>query len=209
MTSVEGSASPAAPAEPALSQGAGEAALAAAKQVATGARIHIQRDVQPAQDKGTATHVAGTAAEAVPAATPAAATSTAGAAAAAAEEYSLDDFIASLSLEDQTQVLLPPSSSRQAAAAAATELPQALRFAVQQVLDLLEALVTGSRSGRDAGPDGDAAAAQMLQKLKLLWQQLSGPRAGNVSDPVFVFKDGPVTCAAKLGRPLLLEDVNM
>jgi len=136
-----------------------------------------------------------------------AASTQAAAAAGEAQQYSLDDFIASLSLEDQSQVLLPPpagSSCRQSAVL----LPEGLKFVVQQVLNLLEDLVGLYNSSHSTKQTvGDAAAAQMLHKLKVLWEQLS--RSGvNTSDPVFVYKGGPVTRAAKLGCSLLLEDFN-
>ena len=54
----------------------------------------------------------------------------------------------------------------------------------------------------------EATAAQMLSKLEDSWAKLQGASAEN-SDPFFLFKDGPVTQAAKLGQPLFLEDFDM
>lgn len=45
----------------------------------------------------------------------------------------------------------------------------------------------------------------MLYKIKSLWQRLSSP-ALRTADPLFIFRDGPVTRAAKAGSLLLLED---
>jgi hypothetical protein len=45
----------------------------------------------------------------------------------------------------------------------------------------------------------------MLHKIKALWQRLCSP-ALRTSNPLFIFRDGPVTRAAKQGSLLLLED---
>jgi midasin (ATPase involved in ribosome maturation) len=45
----------------------------------------------------------------------------------------------------------------------------------------------------------------MLHKIQSLWQRLCSSSL-RVSDPLFIFRDGPVTRAAKQGSLLLLED---
>ena len=54
----------------------------------------------------------------------------------------------------------------------------------------------------------EGTASQMLQKLEQAWDKLNAAPAEQ-SDLVFVFKDGPVTQAAKLGHPLFLEDFDL
>jgi hypothetical protein len=107
---------------------------------------------------------------------------------------SFDDLVASLSLQQRSQ--LHRQEGRHDHRRPAAAVPAVLVETMQQALDLLEELL----------PNGsDAAARQMLWKIQSLWHQLRNPML-NVSDPLFVFRDGPVSCAAKQGKLLLLED---
>lgn len=72
-------------------------------------------------------------------------------------------------------------------------------------------------------PSPDAEVTTMLQRLRSYWQSIcstiqaaneaallmAGGGAGVLSRPSFLFADGAVTAAAKLGYPLLLEDYDM
>eukprot|EP00775_Hariotina_reticulata_P003371 gene3371-3646_t len=109
---------------------------------------------------------------------------------------SFGEFVAGLSLQQRAQLQSGEGRlgcSLQPVAA----LPVPLVETVQQALDLLEELLLPSGS--------DAAAKQMLWKIQSLWRQLQHPTF-RASDPLFLFRDGPVSTAAKQGQLLLLED---
>ncbi|WIA29986.1 hypothetical protein OEZ86_000084 [Tetradesmus obliquus] len=124
---------------------------------------------------------------------------------------SFDEFLASLSLQQQSGLRNAQSSRRQQLAAAAA-MPDGLKHTMQQIVHLLAVIVaahdsraSGSLSSGSAAAKADTAAHQMLHKIKSLWQRLSSP-ALRTADPLFIFRDGPVTRAAKAGSLLLLED---
>lgn len=54
----------------------------------------------------------------------------------------------------------------------------------------------------------DATLQQMIKKLDSTWLTVSNEHTDR-SKPIFLFQDGPVTKAAKLGQLLLLEDFNL
>jgi hypothetical protein len=144
----------------------------------------------------------------------AAASSEASAASSAAaeqpQEFDLDDFVASLSLQGQAQLHLPEAAAAMRRSSA-LQLPDSLKAAVRQTLDLLDAVVSAYSSAAECSSGGssqpDAASMQLLHKLQSLWQHLNMPGL-NTADPLFLFRDGLVTTAAKLGQPILLEDFN-
>lgn len=120
---------------------------------------------------------------------------------------SFDEFLTNLPLVQQAQLYnnsaAGGSNSHQLCAAAA--LPDTLKHTIQEVLDLLQELAAAHNSGSRSSPKQDIAAQQMLQKITSLWQRLCDPST-RVSDPLFAFRDGPVTQAAKQGSMLFLED---
>jgi len=160
---------------------------------------------------GVDTHAPADPASVVAATEISAAASDSGSAADASEPFDLEAFfVYSLSVQDRAKLEAPATK---AAKSSSLALPERLRAAVRQALGLLEALVaatassssTVSNSGKAA--QGDAASVQLLHKLQSIWQQLDAP-ALNTADPLFLFRDGPVTTAAKQGCVLLLEDFN-
>lgn len=118
-------------------------------------------------------------------------------AAATSDAQVFNEFVASLSLKQKSELLLGPAE--EPAFDSAASLPESLKHAAQQVVDILESTVSSSNSSKDL------ACLQLLQKLKVLWQRLSDP-ATRTSDPLFIFRDGPVTVAAKQGLLLCIED---
>lgn len=103
------------------------------------------------------------------------------------------------------------------------ELPVHLRECCACILTglqrLLQATVASCKtSGRQAQPAGrhahdaasqpDAVLEHMLAVLHKAWEAVSAPGAAS-ADPLFLFRDGPITTAAKLGRTLLLEDLDV
>jgi MoxR-like ATPase len=60
----------------------------------------------------------------------------------------------------------------------------------------------------------DSALEMMLNRIRVVWEgsvkpRVSGGEAAANGNPIFLFRDGPVTEAAKLGRAVLLEDFNL
>lgn len=122
----------------------------------------------------------------------------------ASDAYNFDEFVASLSLQQQSQL----SRSADTRDNALAKLPSALQLAVQDMIDILEDLVAAyshNTSSRAQAAGQDVAVRQMLHKIICLWQQLCSPSTC-VSDPLFLFRDGPVTKAVRRGSMLLLED---
>lgn len=99
----------------------------------------------------------------------------------------------------------PTATSGGAGVNGGSPLPQRLVGVVEAALAALDRLVkrlfTNVRSP-------DATLDNMLSKVRSLWATLSSPDTSR-SDPLFVFKHGPVALAAVLGRTLVLEDFNL
>jgi len=68
--------------------------------------------------------------------------------------------------------------------------------------------VLDSLQSRQHELQSDATASQMLAKVQQFWDKLQAASVEQ-ADLFFLFKDGPVTKAAKLGQPLFLEDFDM
>lgn len=68
--------------------------------------------------------------------------------------------------------------------------------------------VLDSLRSRQHQLQSDATASQMLSKVQQSWDKLQAASVEQ-ADLFFLFKDGPVTKAAKLGQPLFLEDFDM
>jgi hypothetical protein len=132
------------------------------------------------------------------------------AAAGQPQEFDLDDFVASLSLHSQAHLQRPEAAAAMCRSSA-LQLPESLKNAIRQTLDILDTIVSAHRSAAECNSgvrtQPDAASMQLLHKLQSLWQHLCMPGL-NTADPLFLFRDGPVTTAAKLGQPILLEDFN-
>lgn len=94
--------------------------------------------------------------------------------------------------------------------AASLHIPAEIISRVEHLLQLLQMQVAAahSTSGKLANTGTDATAQHMLNKLRSIWGTLQSS-AGGSAGPFFLFKDGPVTQAAKMGRPLFLEDFNL
>jgi hypothetical protein len=146
----------------------------------------------------------------VPTAAAAAAAATADEAPAPVEDTNApwEEYLQQLSLEERCKLLAGDSgmagdsSAGDAAAAAAETLPGELQEAVQLMLDLLHQLVAQGPAGHPC----DTAAAAMLHQMDTLWAAVQGQAGSKRQAPLFVFRDGPVTAAAKAGGLLLLED---
>eukprot|EP01127_Copromyxa_protea_P008978 TRINITY_DN2080_c0_g1_i4.p1 TRINITY_DN2080_c0_g1~~TRINITY_DN2080_c0_g1_i4.p1 ORF type:complete len:7466 (-),score=1064.85 TRINITY_DN2080_c0_g1_i4:44-22441(-) len=79
----------------------------------------------------------------------------------------------------------------------------------QQVLEelnvLLDNLLYMANGFKEIERDG--ACQQILKKIKATWESLAS--ATDRSQPIFLFRDGPITRAAKAGCLLFLEDFNL
>lgn len=75
----------------------------------------------------------------------------------------------------------------------------------QSLVQCMLSVLAGLDQLTKAGHGSDAALSHMLHVLHASWDVASNPAASR-GGPVFVFRDGPATRAAKLGLPLLLED---
>ena len=84
--------------------------------------------------------------------------------------------------------------------AASLLIPAEIISRVEQLLQLLQTQVSTAQT--------EATAHHMLIKLRSIWDTVQGA-AASTAGPFFLFRDGPVTQAAKMGRPLFLEDFNL
>ena len=84
--------------------------------------------------------------------------------------------------------------------ATSLHIPVDISSTVNQLLQLLQQQV--------AAVQNEATAQHMLAKLRSMWSTVQGTDASNAG-PFFLFKDGPATQAAKMGRPLFLEDFDL
>jgi hypothetical protein len=102
-----------------------------------------------------------------------------------------------LSVEEDQPV---PSSLRSQQVAFQHQLPvsEPLKDAVMSVLADVQLLVV-------AQPD-DKVLRGMLQELQAVWGQVMAGVESGSGRPLFMFSDGPVVKAAKLGRAVVLED---
>lgn len=143
------------------------------------------------------------------------------AAATAPDVTMVDDAAEVMSDEDPTplggdmQHPMHARSARQAAAAAhqlsqqqlSAALPEQLAELAQGVVLGLERLAAAVPAAPGTSAKADTAFAHMVAVIRTSWEVVrSAEGSGGRRGPVFVFNDGPVTRAAKLGLPLLLED---
>ena len=77
-------------------------------------------------------------------------------------------------------------------------IPAHLRQTIDTIIHLM---------GKEVTLIDDTALTSMLQRFKCLWDTLLS--GGGRDEPVFVFKDGPVSRAVKLGYKLILEDYDL
>ena len=185
----------------------------------------VEQGMQPSQEQGggewmvegltaleedEAKGVGGAAAKSLPS-SPSAAEDTASSTSEQAASIGdfINDYLSGLPLKERSELLLQAQADiGGSATATSTEptvtLPKQLQQAVQRTIELLTALVAAPEHGQNRNT-ADAASQQLLEKIIKLWQQLCSP-ATKTSDPLFIFRDGPVTRAAKQGQLLLLED---
>jgi hypothetical protein len=107
-----------------------------------------------------------------------------------------------LPLDDYATQLVSTSGSGSNAADITQGLSTDLHGAMQSMLDLLQQLVASGQGGEP----GDNTAAATLHQMECLWAQVQSQASSPQQKPLFVFRDGPVTLAAKQGGLLLLED---
>jgi hypothetical protein len=102
-----------------------------------------------------------------------------------------------LSVEEDQPI---PSSQRSQQVAPQHQLPvsEPLKDTVMSVLADVQLLVV-------AKPD-DKVLRGMLQELQAVWGQVMAGAESGSGRPLFMFSDGPVVKAAKLGRAVVLED---
>ena len=79
-------------------------------------------------------------------------------------------------------------------------IPKGLSDAMEAVLDLYQQLLQGKP---------DACLAVMAHKLKQYWEAVQLEVNSAESNPLFVFRDGPVTTAVRQGGLLVLEDLDL
>lgn len=120
---------------------------------------------------------------------------------ASTEHWSSDD--------DQGDSPLPIPLRPQVSVQTDTDIDTSPRLLPPDVYGSMAKLATCLDSVRSMLPEAvrlDATLSQYIRKAHGTWGRVGDRRVGEPDRPLFLFKDGPLTCAAKQSHPILLED---